>query len=525
MRQHERRLRDSEKRLATELEAVKTLQRISTELVSEHQPDALYTQLLDAAMAVMKSDAASVQILDSDKARLKLLASRNFHPDSEAFWQWVDVGSASSCGQALETNARVLVEDVDASAAMAGTADLAAYARSGLRSVQSTPLIARDGRRLGMLSTHWRKRHRPEPGDFSLFDVLARQAADLIDRNQTETALRVNERFCRALVEGVPQLVWRADRQGQWTWASPQWTTFTGQAEADSHGLGWLDPVHPDDRADLKAVWASAASRGEFHADYRVRHALEQRYSWFQARATAVRDDRGRIVEWLGTSTDVDDIRQMQERQKVLVGELQHRTRNLMCVVRSIADRTGEASLDLADFRVRFCDRLEALARVQGLLSRLEDTDRIAFDELITTELAAMKGAGEQTVLDGPPGIRLRSSTVQILAMALHELATNAVKYGALGQLQARLAITWSMERPDAGGQPWLHIDWCESNVRMPEGGPGSQRSGQGRELIEQALPYQLGAKTSFDLELDGVHCKMSIPVSASNRRQEIGHG
>jgi two-component sensor histidine kinase len=198
----------------------------------------------------------------------------------------------------------------------------------------------------------------------------------------------------------------------------------------------------------------------------------------------------------------------------MLVAELQHRTRNLMGVVRSMADKTARLSADLPDFRARFRDRLEAMARVQGLLSRLDDIDRVSFDYLIRAELSALDGSSERVTLNGPSGVRLRSSTVQMLAMALHELATNAVKYGALGQPHALLGITWSVEPSGQRGKPWLHIDWRESGVAMPPETPA--RRGWGRDLIEQALPYQLGARTSLTLGPDGVHCSISIPTSDS---------
>ena len=109
--------------------------------------------------------------------------------------------------------------------------------------------------------------------------------------------------------------------------------------------------------------------------------------------------------------------------------------------------------------------------------------------------------------------MRLRSASVQILAMALHELATNAVKYGALAQPQARLAIRWRVESPEAGGPPWLNIEWRESGVAMPAEGEPPRGSGQGRELIERALPYQLSARTSFVLGPDGVECTIAMPL------------
>ncbi len=330
------------------------------------------------------------------------------------------------------------------------------------------------------------------------------------------TELRETEFRLTTLLEGIPQLVWRADDRGHWTWASPQWTEYTGQGEEESLGWGWLETLHPEDREVARACWNRAVEKGGFEVEYRICGRVERGYRWFQTRATPVRDESGHIVEWLGTSTDIHDLRELQERQKVLVAELQHRTRNLMGVVRAMSDKTLRSSATLQDFRDRFRDRLDALARIQGLLSRLNEHDRVSFDELIRTELAAMEDTAEHVTLEGPSGVRLRSSTVQTLAMALHELATNAVKYGALGQPGGRLAIGWRLEDEGADGKPWLHIDWRESGVRMPEHGAAPRGTGQGRELIEHALPYQLRAKTSYTLGADGVHCTISIPVSAS---------
>lgn len=342
-------------------------------------------------------------------------------------------------------------------------------------------------------------------------------AVDIHDSKLAEQALEATERRLQTLVEGVPQLVWRAVDGGSWTWASPQWTACTGQAEADSHGHGWLDPVHPDDRAAAMGMWAGAMDRGEFHADYRIRRASDGRYRWFQTRATPVRDDAGRIVEWLGTSTDVDDLRALQERQRVLVAELQHRTRNLMAVVRSTSEKMLRTSADLPEFRARFGDRLDALARVQGLLSRLDEHDRVTFDELLRMELDAMAHDAARVHLAGPPGIRLRSSTVQTLSLALHELATNALKYGALGQAGGQLVVDWRVDRDGPQGEPWLRIDWRESGVAMPAAPRTDRRRGQGRELIERALPYQLGAETSYAEGPDGIRCTIALAVSTAD--------
>ncbi|MEQ5786837.1 PAS domain S-box protein [Erythrobacter sp. NFXS35] len=329
------------------------------------------------------------------------------------------------------------------------------------------------------------------------------------------TELRKTELRLKVLMEGIPQLVWRADKNGDWTWSSPQWSEYTGYSREDSKGDGWLQAFHPDDHAAARSAWTEALSTGNFAVEARIRNVSSQDYRWFQTRALPVRNHGGSIVEWLGTSTDIHQLHELQGRQQVLVAELQHRTRNLMAVVQSMSQKTIRASADLADFKDRFGHRLEALSRVQALLSRLNDSDRITFDELIDAELRALDGRVGQVILDGPDGVRLRSSTVQTLAMALHELATNAIKHGALSQPAAKLHISWSLLCDPGSEYPLLRIDWREMGVTMPPD-VAQRPGGHGRELIEQALPYQLDAKTSFTLHPDGVHCTILLPVSAN---------
>jgi two-component sensor histidine kinase len=210
-------------------------------------------------------------------------------------------------------------------------------------------------------------------------------------------------------------------------------------------------------------------------------------------------------------------LHESEERLQTVVAELQHRTRNLISVVSTMAKGTLRASKTFDDFSATFQDRLEALGRAQGLLFRAKEGGRVTFDELINTELAAQfvrVGADGRVTLDGPKGIPLRSRTVQSLAMALHELMTNAVKYGALKQPNAHLTIRWRQETLAESGKPWLHLDWKESGVEMPPLDAKPRGSGQGRELIERMLPYQFDARTTFAMEPDGVHCTILLPAS-----------
>jgi GAF domain-containing protein len=227
---------EPQQHLAREVAHAKTLQSISARLISESTPEALYEQILGAAIELMASDAASVQMLAADQRSLNLLAWRNFHPDSAAFWKSVSGGARSSCSKALRDNERVVVADIEACEFMAGTPDQLEYRRSGIRAVQSTPLRSRSGRALGMLSTHWRTPHVPTEEDFTFFDVLARQAADLIERTVTEKALRDSEERFR-LAMNVASGVYTLDLNGLVTYVNPAAETMLGWTYAELIGM------------------------------------------------------------------------------------------------------------------------------------------------------------------------------------------------------------------------------------------------------------------------------------------------
>jgi PAS domain S-box-containing protein len=344
---------------------------------------------------------------------------------------------------------------------------------------------------------------------------------DIHERRMATEALQRSEARFRTLLEGMPQLVWRAVEGGLWTWSSSQWSNYTGQPASDAIGTGWLEMLHPEDRDLALAAWGEAQHSRELDMGARIFHSSEQRYRHFRTRALPLWDSDGQVSEWLGTSTDVDDLLQLQREQSVLVAELQHRTRNLMAMVRTVTRRTIQQATSFDTFAERIDDRLSALARVQTLLSRREAATRLHFDVLLREEISAhveldTEGQGRQVTLEGAAGIALRSSCAQTFALALHELATNAVKYGALSQPAGHLRIAWGT-RSDAKGK-WLCVDWRETGVvGMPDRHAAAKGGGYGRELIERALPYQLEARTMFAFEPDGVHCTIELPLPASD--------
>jgi signal transduction histidine kinase len=189
--------RQTEQQLEAELRDSRLLQEISAQLIHEQNVSALYEKIIDAAVAIMRSQFASMQMLYPERGKggeLLLLAFRGFNPQAAKFWEWVRADSESTCGVALRSGQRVIAADVERCDFMAGTEDLATYLQTGIRAVQTTPLFSRDGKLVGMISTHWREPHQPSERDLRLLDILARQAADLIERRRTEEALREADR-------------------------------------------------------------------------------------------------------------------------------------------------------------------------------------------------------------------------------------------------------------------------------------------------------------------------------------------
>jgi two-component system CheB/CheR fusion protein len=200
---------------------------------------------------------------------------------------------------------------------------------------------------------------------------------------------------------------------------------------------------------------------------------------------------------------NVTSLTEAEARQQVLISELQHRTRNLLAVVQSIALQT----LGRSDEVDAFSDRLAALGRLQGIVGMTAQGE-VNLQEIVQLEIDAIDVKGENKITISGPSVPLRLEAAQAFALALHELATNALKYGALKLEAGQLDIAWRIE--GRGHQRRLILNWNESGLPHP---PETTRYGYGRELIEKALTFTLKARTQLRFEADGVRCRIEVPL------------
>jgi len=202
---------------------------------------------------------------------------------------------------------------------------------------------------------------------------------------------------------------------------------------------------------------------------------------------------------------------ELRDREAQLRHELHHRVRNTLATVRSIFSRTVNTSASLEQLADHFSGRLEAISRFQPIWS-LESADhRGAFDleHMLRDELHSFRfGDDPQIVIKGPE-VRLQTDVAQLLGLAFHELVTNSIKFGVLAARddRRRLVVSWTLH------DDRLRILWRESGVSVITSAPMPR--GFGREFIEEALPYQLAAETSFELRPGHVSCLIEIPLDA----------
>ena len=307
-------LRGSEERLAAELSATRQLQAASAILIEGGSTKTLNEKILDAAVAIMHSDMASMQTLDETQDALRLLAWRGFDPAFGQIFQLVRPDTETSCSMARRTGHRVVVPDVESCDFIVSPAALENHRKVGIRAVQSTPLFSRDGRFLGMISTHWRTPHTPTEGDVRLFDILARQAAELMERTQAE---EVRGRLA-AIVESSSDAIVSKDLNGivrSWNAGAEQLFGYTAQ-EAIGQPISMLIPP---DHADEEPSILERIRRGQRVEHYEtIRQRKDGTLVDVSLTVSPILDEQGKVLGASKIARDITDRKRAEQERRDL---------------------------------------------------------------------------------------------------------------------------------------------------------------------------------------------------------------
>jgi PAS domain S-box-containing protein len=292
---------------------------------------------------------------------------------------------------------------------------------------------------------------------------------------------------------------------------SPEYLRLHGlppEAHDEPHEA-WVRRVHPDDRERVERGFIEAVESGatEYEAEYRIVRPSDGELRWISAKAEIERDAQGRALRLVGAHIDVTERKRAEEHLLLLIHELNHRVKNTLATVQSIASQTLRNARSLDEARAAFEERLMALSRAHDVLTR-ENWEGASLHEIVLQALSPYRARGEDRLYVHGSFVRLDPRMALALAMALQELATNAVKYGALSNAQGSIEIGWEVEA-DADGRR-LSLTWVE------RGGPPvtpPQRRGFGSRLIERSLVQDLDGEATLSFESAGLVCRVSAPL------------
>ena len=348
---------------------------------------------------------------------------------------------------------------------------------------------------------------------------LARQRREAAKREQDLAARLALEQGKTALRQTQQRLEFALDagRLGSWEFDIAPGLLSPSALSRAIFGLGPDDPfekledvvarVHPDDLAWCEAaVEAAISAREDFEIEYRALKPDGQ-IGWILARGQAMFEE-GRAVRLAGVSLDITARKISEQRLRLLLDEVDHRAKNTLASVQSIALQTLRYAEHPAAFNRVFIERLHALGRAHELLTEASWQGADLADVVDRTlKVHAPAELGARVALSGP-AVRLGPNAAVTLNMAFHELATNAIKYGALSTPDGRIDVDWTAD-VDAGA---ITIDWRET------GGPvvaTPSRRGFGSRLIEQALAREMDGEARLIFQPEGLWCHLRLPLSA----------
>jgi PAS domain S-box-containing protein len=265
--------------------------------------------------------------------------------------------------------------------------------------------------------------------------------------------------------------------------------------------------VHADDLEQLEEEFQRALGeqRREFVSEFRIARADNNEVRWIEARSTVSYDAAGRPSSLASMSIDVTERKRTEDHQALLISELDHRVKNVLACVTAIAQHASESNPCKEDFLEALNGRIRSLANTHILLSQSR-WHGVDLAELVRTELAP---CGNRSTLIEGPSLTVLAEAAQTVAMVLHELATNAAKYGALSNRSGQVSVVWHWQSNGSACRG-LALEWRET------GGPPigtCHSSGHGTSVIRDLIPYELGGTVDYVLASDGVRCKLEIPA------------
>ena len=443
--------------LTSDLSAMTRMQSLSTRLVQAQDFPVLLADIVDAGIEITHADMGHIQLFEDGV--LQIAAQRGFDDSFLAFFADAPAGTPPDC--------RVIFEDIAANPVFGGTPALDVLLAAGVRGMQVTPLVSRSGKMLGLFSTHYRLPRSPGEREMRMLDLLARQAADLIERTRAEAALRESERRFRQLADSMPQIVWTARPEGYVDYWNNRWYEFSGFDRQWFGVAGWEPILHAEDLQHSRDAWNESLRAGEpYQAEYRFWDRREKRWRWFIGRALPVRNDAGSIVKWFGTCTDIDDQKRVEDELRRVNQDLEQfaysASHDLQEPLRGVKIYSELLSM-------RYGSKLDGEAReflsyVRGGASRME---QLVHDLLAYTQVTKLGPAHEltdanETLADTVANLRgaIAESGARITSAALPRIFVHALHLKQLFQNIVGNAIKYrSAERT-----PTVHVNADELN-------------------------------------------------------------
>lgn len=366
-------------------------------------------------------------------------------------------------------------------------------------------------------SRHW------TPGEVALVEETAERTWTAIERVRSEAALRESKGRFREFANAWLAARWIRDAATlSMEYVSPAIGTIYG-IEPDAL-LGpvekWASMIVPDDRADALAHIEKARSGEAAVHEFRIQRPADGAFRWIRNTDFPLRDD-GNIPRIGGIADDVTEAKLAAEHSAILLAELQHRVRNIMALLRSITNRTADRAESVSEYLDLMMGRLLAFSRVQALLTRTANLS-VSIASIVRDEVSVQAQHEGQYVLDGPD-VALSPKAAEVLTLAIHELAINAVKYGALSVPTGTVTVRWSAFEKHGG--PWLAFDWTEEGTpqRSTSSPDTPRRRGFGSELIEGRIPYELRGRGQVTIEPGGARCHLEFPLQDGASILETG--